>query len=134
MNYIKNKILFFLTFIVIFSGFFIFSQSFSLAGPAKTGYGLNKTTSITGIAIPKEKNIPAKIGAIIGAVLSFVGILFFVLIIYAGFLWMTARGNEEQVKKAIELITQAAIGLAIISSAYLVTKFIGETLFTMTKG
>lgn len=74
----------------------------------------------------KDFTIPTKIGQIVGAVLAFVGVIFFVIIIYGGFMWMTAGGNEEKVKKAIELIVQAVVGLIIIGAAYLITKFIGE--------
>lgn len=65
-------------------------------------------------------------GKIIGAVLAFVGILFFILMIYAGILWMTARGNEEQVSKAKDLIMAAIIGLIIVMSAYAITAFVGQ--------
>lgn len=63
-------------------------------------------------------------GAIIGYLLAFVGVIFFALILYGGFLWMTARGNEEQVKKALELIKSAVVGLVIVFISYVVTQFI----------
>ncbi len=67
-------------------------------------------------------------GDIIGIVLSFVGVLFFILIIVGGIQWMTAGGSEEKVKKAKTLITNAAIGLIIVLSAYAITNFIGSRL------
>ena len=45
-------------------------------------------------------------------------------IVYGGFLWMTAHGNEEQVTKAKNLITAALIGLVIILSAYAISVFV----------
>src|SRR3989338_11245800 len=39
-------------------------------------------------------------GAITFAALSLLGVIFITLIVYAVFLWMTARGNNEQVSKA----------------------------------
>lgn len=75
-------------------------------------------------------SIPGTIGRIIGAGLSLVGIIFFVLLVYGGFLWMTARGNEAQVKEAKDLITAAVIGLIVVLSAYAITAFIGQQLFT----
>lgn len=80
---------------------------------------------------PILQDIPTAIGQIIGAVLAFVGIIFFVLMIYAGLMWMTARGNEEQVTKAKNLIGAAVIGMIIVFAAYAITAFIGEAL---TKG
>ena len=47
----------------------------------------------------------------------FLGIIFLVLLIIAGFKYMTASGNEEQVKSALKHITQAVIGLVIVLSA-----------------
>jgi len=45
------------------------------------------------------------------------------LMVYAGFLWMTAGGVEENVTKAKSLLMQAVIGLAIVLSAYSITIF-----------
>jgi hypothetical protein len=61
---------------------------------------------------------------IIKVVLTLLGIIFFGLMIYSGWLWMTAAGNDEQVSKAKTLIIQAVIGLLIIFSSYSLTAFI----------
>jgi len=53
--------------------------------------------------------------------LSFVGVIFVALMVYAGILWMTAGGNDEQVGKAKKLIFQAMIGLFVVFSAYSIT-------------
>ncbi|MDD5071283.1 MAG: hypothetical protein PHQ42_00940 [Patescibacteria group bacterium] len=62
-------------------------------------------------------------GGIIKIFLSFLGIIFTVLMIYGGYLWMMARGNQEQVTKAKELIINAVIGLVIVVAAYAITYF-----------
>ncbi len=64
------------------------------------------------------------ISTIIQVALSFVGIIFLVLMIYGGFLWMTARGNEEQAGKAKKLIVAAFVGLVIVVSAYAIAYFV----------
>lgn len=64
------------------------------------------------------------IGTVINAMLSLVGIIFLVLMVYAGYLWMTARGEEEQVKKAQKIITTSIIGIVIVVSAYAITFFV----------
>jgi uncharacterized membrane protein len=94
---------------------------------AVEGY-LGKSGASPEEAAPLRTDIPSIIGQIVGAVLAFVGLLLLVLIIYGGFIWMTAGGNEEEVKKAISLITQAVIGLVIISAAYLIAQFVGESV------
>lgn len=71
-----------------------------------------------------DTSFSASIGQIIKVALSFVGTIFFALTIYAGFLWMTASGNEEQVTKATEIIKMAIIGLVITLAAYSITTFV----------
>lgn len=74
-----------------------------------------------------QKNLPATIGGIINIVLSFLGIIFFVLIVYAGIVWMTSGGNEQKIAQAKETIVSATIGLAIVMISY------GLSVFIMTK-
>lgn len=64
------------------------------------------------------------ISMIIRIILGFLGIIFVILIILAGFKYMTAAGNDEKVKEAVKQITNAAIGLLIILSSYAITVFI----------
>lgn len=60
---------------------------------------------------------------IIKVILSLIGTIFLALTIYAGFLWMTAGGNDEQITKAKSYIYQATIGLIIVLGAYAITVF-----------
>lgn len=61
-------------------------------------------------------------------ILSFLAIIFLVLTLIAGFKWMTAQGNEEQIKKATASIKAAIIGLIIVIAAYTITWFIFRIL------
>ena len=63
---------------------------------------------------------------LLGLILSFVGVLFLALIIFAGVSWMTAGGNDQKIEKAKNLIINAAIGLLIVLAAYAITSFIGS--------
>ncbi|HBB37926.1 MAG: hypothetical protein UV82_C0012G0026 [Candidatus Magasanikbacteria bacterium GW2011_GWD2_43_18] len=74
----------------------------------------------TGLA---KNDIPTYTGTIIKGVLTSVGIIFFILMFYAGFYWMTARGDEERIKKARQTIVGASIGLVIIVGSYALTSF-----------
>lgn len=65
------------------------------------------------------------IGTIINSLLAFVGIIFLILTIYAGFLWMTARGDEEKVSKAQSIIKASVIGIIIVSLAFVISQIIG---------
>lgn len=68
-----------------------------------------------------EYTLSETIGRIIKIALSFIGTIFFALTVYAGFLWMTARGNDEQVGKAVGIIKTGIIGMIIILAAYGIT-------------
>lgn len=61
---------------------------------------------------------------VINAVLGLLGVIFLALIIYAGFLWMMAGGNDEQVGKAKKLLTNSIIGVVIIVAAYAISYFV----------
>jgi hypothetical protein len=115
--------------LVIFCIFFLF-VFFVFSQPALVladNYGLDATAD-QATGVKSIADIPTGIGKIIGAVLSFIGIIFFILIIYAGFMWMTAGGDEQKVTKAKDLITQAVIGLIVVLAAYAITAFIGTEL------
>ncbi|HOD87004.1 MAG TPA: hypothetical protein PKY61_01830 [bacterium] len=66
--------------------------------------------------------------AIIQIALSLLGIIFLIIIVFAGYSWMTAAGNEEAVKKAQDMIKRAIIGLVIVLMAYAITYFIFNQL------
>lgn len=78
-----------------------------------------------------EQNIaslPETIGKIISVVLGLLGTVLLVLIIYAGWLWMSAGGESKQVDKAKDYIKNAVIGLVLILLAYAITDFVIEKL------
>lgn len=66
--------------------------------------------------------------------LGFLGIIAVCLLLYAGFLWMTARGNEEKIDKAKKILINATIGLTIILAAFGIVSFILSQLITATGG
>jgi len=66
-------------------------------------------------------SLPERIGKWIKAVLSFLGVAFLLLMIYSGYIWMMARGNEQEVEKAKSIIKNALIGLIVVLAAYTIT-------------
>ena len=77
-------------------------------------------------------SLAQSIARIIQAVLGFLGVIFIVLIVYAGFTWMTAAGNEEKIKKAKDIMVAATIGAAICLGAYAITYFVINSLLEAT--
>ena len=88
--------------------------------------GLKEVATEGGYEIEGVVNttLSTTIGTIIKAFLGLLGIIFIILIIWAGYNWMTAGGNEEKISKAKNTLTRAIIGLIIISSAYTIYLFI----------
>ena len=78
-----------------------------------------------------DSPIPVVILVIKGA-LGIVAVLFFVMILIAGFKWMTAGGNTETIDKAKKNITSAVIGLIIIMFAYVITFFVLNMILNPT--
>ncbi len=74
------------------------------------------------------------VARIIEASLGILGMLAIVLIVYAGYTWMTAAGNEDKVETAKKTLYAAVIGLVIILSAYAATDFVLRQLYRATTG
>jgi len=71
---------------------------------------------------------PRIIGIIVGAFISFTGLTFIILMVIAGYSWMTSGGNEEKVKKAVSTIKVAIIGLIVSLSAWTLWNFVFKLL------
>jgi uncharacterized iron-regulated membrane protein len=78
----------------------------------------------------KAGNLTTLIGSLVKSAIGLLGIVFLILIVYAGYLWMTARGDEKVVTKAKDTLQRAIIGLIIVVAAYAITTF----LFTRISG
>jgi hypothetical protein len=83
--------------------------------------GLSSAAARAGFGGTKIENI---LQTIINVVLGFVGVIFLIMILYGGLIWMTARGSPEDVEKAKKLIEAAIIGIIIVFAAYGVSYFL----------
>ena len=89
--------------------------------------GVDGTADAPGIGLPGGE--PEQlVGKIINVILAFLGVIFLILTIYAGFLWMTASGEEKKVAKAKGILSSSVTGLVIILAAYLLVNFVIFTL------
>lgn len=84
---------------------------------------LSKTKSAFGSA-EGSGGLAAIVGTVIKGILGVVGLIFLALVFFAGFKWLFAAGDETKLKEAQGTIMQAAIGLAIVLSAYSISVFI----------
>jgi len=119
----KNIIIIFITILAIFTlAHFVLAQELDV--------GL-KYGEATGLGQEDPRLIMANI---IRVILGFLGVIAVILIIYAGWLFMTAAGNAEKVDKAKKILIGAIIGLLICLSAFAVTSFILSKLLEATVG
>jgi len=109
----------------------VLALTFANKAFAQEEFGINDLAD-AGVVLG-TRSIQDTIGGIINIFLGFLGILATLLLLYAGFLWMTSRGNAEKVEKAKLLIASAAIGLVIIVSAYAISRFILSKLYEVTE-
>ena len=73
-------------------------------------------------------NLPDTIARLIQVFIGFLGIVAVCIILFGGFKWMTAAGNEEKVGEAKRLIISGIIGMAIIFSSYAIATFVLDQL------
>jgi len=88
---------------------------------AEVGRQLGAAGNRAGLGVPTDPRIGA--ARIIKGALTFVGTIFVILTLYAGYTWMTAGGNDEKVEKAKKLLVNSVIGLIVVLSAYSITWF-----------
>lgn len=79
-----------------------------------------------------DRDVRETVASLINIALGLLGIVTVVIIIYAGFLWMTAGGKSEQIDTAKAWLTGGIIGLVIILSAYAIARFIVSSVLTAT--
>ena len=83
--------------------------------------------------IKSETSLPLIIGNLVRISIGLLGIIFLVLTVYAGFLYLTARGEEDKVKHAKETLQRGVIGIIIISVAYAIASFVITAATGVTK-
>lgn len=89
-------------------------------GTPATGGGPGSATTL--IDPLKGVTLNGLIGRAINVFLGFVGAIALLVFVYAGILYMTG-GTSDRIKKAIETMKYAVLGLMIIMFAYVITTF-----------
>ena len=125
-----KKVIVLLTLLFMVGGFLLPVQSTLAFEPTGPYLGLEYGEDTT----LGDEDIRFTVARIIAAALGLLGIISVIIVLYAGFKWMTAGGNEESVKEAQKILTAAVIGMIIIFSAYAITRFVMTQLFKATTG
>ena len=64
------------------------------------------------------------IGGAISVLLGILSLIFLIITIYAGVMWMTASGNTDSVEKARRMLIEGAVGFVLTLSAYAFTAYV----------
>ncbi|RMD50430.1 hypothetical protein D6827_04030, partial [Candidatus Parcubacteria bacterium] len=75
-----------------------------------------------------KADLKLTIAKLIRVFLNVLGIIAVILVLYGGFVWMTAGGNDDKVNKAKKILLNAGIGLFIILTSYSITTFVLNSL------
>ncbi|GEM_PF-854181 len=114
--------------VVSFFLFFLWTKTVSAITSVDTG--LKATADQATLNTTVTADVPHYVGGIVSAILGIIGVIFLVLIVYGGLLWMLAEGDETKVGKARGFIFHAIIGLILVFSAFAITNFVVNILIT----
>jgi hypothetical protein len=98
-----------------------------IPGQIVVAQNFTETLDNTGAAVydsPDDVTLFGTLGIILNATLSVLGIILLIIVLYAGFLWMTAGGNEKSVEKAKDMLVNAVVGMILLVSAYAIAQFV----------
>lgn len=71
---------------------------------------------------------------LINTALIFLGTITLILIIVSGYLWLTAAGEEDKIKKAKDIMKGAILGLVIVLGSYGLAQYLFTAIRVATTG
>lgn len=80
-----------------------------------------------------DADLSSTAARIILTVLGLLGIAATAMMIFGGYTWLTASGNEQRVEKAKSILYSAAIGLVIILLSWAIIRFVVFTTVNVAK-
>ena len=100
----------------------IIFPALAVAVQAQADLGLNEAGSL---GLPNSVSDPRAAAVnTVKYLMTFLGIIAVIVILYGGFLWLTAGGNEDRVGSAKKTIIAGIIGLVIIIAAYAIVQIV----------
>lgn len=136
MKRVKKHVLslFLIIFLLVLPTMIFFQPNTAIADEslAESQVGLKQIGSSAFGNDSEEVDFRIQILKAIQVSLTFLGVIFVVLIMFSGYQWMTAGGNEENVKKAKKRLTNAVIGLFIVLASWSISYFILRRMVAIT--
>ena len=131
----KKIIKIFILILVFFSSFNFFTSNTQAASWLEKQKGIGDEDSRIGKAFGTTKPASPQLilAHIISISLTFIGVIFLGLTIYAGYKYMTAQGNEDKVKEATDQIRNGVIGVVIVLGAWIIADWITDCALDIGK-
>ena len=107
----------------------VFLLNFGSTVLASDTFGTNVVANDIALGEKDPRSIATQV---INIGMSVLGIIALAIVIYAGFLWMTAAGEEDKIEKAKKILKAGVIGLAIILASWGITVFVLSRLGNAT--
>jgi hypothetical protein len=108
---------------------FLFAAAFFISSGhiawASDPINLNQAKDL-GLATGKVTDLRILILNIVKYLLTFIGLIAVVFVMWAGFLWMTSEGDPAKIDKAKKTLVNAVIGVAIIISAFAIVLYVNK--------
>ncbi|NCO05263.1 MAG: hypothetical protein GW939_03930, partial [Candidatus Magasanikbacteria bacterium] len=124
-RYSKRCILLLMMVIEVFAVSHFFPTEVFAQGVQGDVFGVAEFADQTALGSGDIRSVVAQI---INVFLGLLGVIAVVLIVYAGYLYLTANGNEDQISRAKKILINAVIGLAIILSSFAIARFVIRSL------
>ena len=80
------------------------------------------------------ESVEVIVARLINALLAATGIILVCILVYAGFLYLTAGGDTDKVKGAKRMMVNAIIGIVIMTTAYAISLFVINQLTDAVEG
>lgn len=126
----KKSILFFVLLLFCFTAFLPITSANVFGSIKDNLIDFNQGAQLPGNEIDTPITIIIKI---INLALTFLGLIFIVLILYGGFTYMTAAGDSKKTEKAIGIMRDSVIGVAIIFISYGLVNYVIEEAIKLFK-
>ncbi len=108
------------------AGAMVFALSVAPALALETGINYGTATGLG------SRDVREGVMGVVQVLLGFLGVIAIIIILWGGFRWMTAGGNEEKVSEARKIISSGIIGLIIIFIAFALAQFVITQLISAT--
>ncbi len=111
--------------------YFLFDAAPVLASYAdELNQQLGATAGKDGAQVSESADPRMIVALLIRTFLTILGTLYLAYTVYAGYLWMTAAGDDEQINTAKATLRRATLGVVIVLMAYSITRFVTSLIPT----